>query len=290
MEIVAVPQPPVARAGTLLAAAHTPNDTLTRAVLTGYRASACGGWALVDPCGGADDIDHGVDGDPAGAVVSAVPFDIEVAEVCSTFGLDDQILQQRATDRMRTIASAAIAHELWTGEMATAANADSETDWANNPRLVAGSDVTDLTPGGGPVSAVLGLALLEDALGDVLDGQPGTVHCTKGAATIMGRPCSLYRSGDLLLTLLDTRVIADAGYPGTGPDGSAPNAGEFWLYGTAQPTVRTGNVYIEPLTMAQALDRTVNTVHYDAHQLAWAAFPCGVLAVRITTNEGDISS
>lgn len=293
MEIVAVPPPPRARAGTLLAAAYTPQGAsgqLVRDVLTGYRASACGGWELIDPCS-TQHSDHGVDGDPEGTVVSAMPFDVMVGETCSTFGLDPEILQQRAQDRLEIISSAAIAHELWTGEQATkSASGDPDADWSNNPRLAAGDDVTDLTPSGGSVEAKVGLAMLEDALADMLDGQPGVVHCTKGVATLLDFGGGLYRQGDLVLTILDTRIIADAGYPGTGPDGSTPDVGESWMYATAQPTVRRGPTYVEPTNLTEALDRAVNTVHYDAHQLAWAAFPCGVVAVRITTNEGVAAS
>lgn len=274
MEIVAAPPPLTPAAGTLLAAAYTPQELLARNVEAGYRAAACGGWRLLDPCG-TDQADHGFD-DGSGDEVSAMPFTVQVEEECSSFGFPAAEYVARATARLASIESAAIAHEFWTGELAAAAG------HAMNPRLEAGGAVTDHTPGAGAVSLLRGLAILEQALAEMLDGPPGAIHGSPETVTMLFHAAGLRREGNLILTALDSRVIGDAGYPGTSPAGAAAAAGEAWLYATARPTVRRSAVVVTPGSLAEALDKQVNTVRYSAERDAVVHLACGVHAVRVT--------
>lgn len=64
-------------------------------------------------------------------------------------------------------------------------------------------------------------------------------------------------NGGRLETKLGTRVVAGAGYPGTGPAGEARPAGGSYLFATGPLVVRRSEV--EPLSdFAGGLDRSIN--------------------------------
>jgi hypothetical protein len=277
MDYLTPPNPGVQRAGSLLAAADTPTQGVENYFAQiGYWAPACTGWRLYDPCGDGDPIDH--DSDVTGAVVQGTPVPIQVFDDCpSTFASrDEQGRRQYAVDRLGRVESAAIAHEFWTGEMAT------EAGWDDNPRLAAG-DIDDdglvTIVSADALSIVAGLAALEDALAGALAGAPGALHMTRGTLPhVDAAGITLTRNGFNVETLTDHRVIADAGYPGTGPDGAAADAGEAWIYATARPTVWRSAV--EPL--GPALDRDVNSLQASAQKFALTLISCGVFAARVT--------
>lgn len=139
--------------------------------------------------------------------------------------------------------------------------------------------------GGTAVASAEGVALLEDALAGALAGAPGCIHMTRRALTRIAAASGgglFRREGDLILTLTDTRVVADAGYPGTQPSGAAAAAGEAWLYGTARPTIWRSDVEVSLADDTQALNRDLNTLTYRANKLALTLLTCGVYAVRVT--------
>lgn len=278
MNIVQAPPPALVRVGSLLAAAITPTSPLDRTEETGYRGPACSGWTTFDPCG-TEVVPSAVDPDEQGNVVSSMPYGIIATDECTTFGGTLEEHQSRARARLEAVESAGIAHELWTGDLAVAAaDGDAESPWAFNPRLAAGGAVTDVNSGGA-VAPKIGLGLLEQALGEMLAQNAGTIHIARSAFPFLP---DLEINGDVVTTRLGTRVIADAGYPGTDPDGDAPSAGQAWVYGTARPAVHRSNVAVTPGSLAEAVDRDVNTARFTAERLVAASFPCGVVAVRIT--------
>jgi hypothetical protein len=274
VDYLTMPARPVQRAGSLLAAADTPTARLDRILAgVGHRAGACTGWRLYDPCGEGGTVDHG--SDLEAETVQGQPFPIQVDDGDCELTIADSTEEPRvaaARDRLLRIESAAIAREFWTGELATAAG------WADNQRLAAAGDVT-VVSGAGAVSITAGLAALEQALGDALAGAPGALHMTRGTLVHVAKTGPApRREGDLLLTLTDHRVIADAGYPGTNPDGDDPDAGEAWIYGTARPVVWRSDVFTTP----PALDRDVNRMRASAEEYALVNLTCGVFAARIT--------
>jgi hypothetical protein len=80
------------------------------------------------------------------------------------------------------------------------------------------------------------------------------------------------RSGNVLVTTLDTLVVAGVGYDGSGPDGDVPNDGE-WAYLTDIVTVRlseptaTGG---EDDRRGEVFDRATNRFVYRARRVAAA--------------------
>lgn len=268
-------------AGSLLAAATTPTQPLTRAGFAGhgYQALACTGWRVFDSCT-AQTVDVGATN--RGSIVQGVPFAIQAEDECTTMnGVDTEA---RARALLTQIESAAIAHELWTGALATAAAATAtgevQAAWAANPRLVNAVGITVLA-GGAAVSRMAGLALLEDALGTALAGAPAVIHMTRRSLTHLAQPAALRREGSLILTTLDTRIAADAGYTGTSPTGTTPAAGEAWLYGTARPTIWRSAPDVASLPN-ERIDRAVNRQKTLAEEYSLITLTCGVFAARIT--------
>lgn len=279
MEILTPPAPQPQRAGSLLAAANTPTQTLQRAGFGGhgYQALACTGWRLHDACTG-EEID--VDADTRGALVQGVPYAIQVEDECTTLGNPD--LEARARALLGLVEGAAIAREFWTGDLAAAAALEAtgevQDSWEATPHLVSADTIVLTTSA---VTPLAGLALVEDALGQQLAGSPGLIHMTRGTLTFLAVPAGLRREGDLILTMTDQRVVADAGYPGTGPTGAAPAAGNAWLYGTARPTIVRSDITV-PGQVGERLNRATNRQMTRAERYALTTLSCGVVAAQIT--------
>lgn len=282
MELVTPPTLQQQTAGSLLAAATTPTQALQRAGFAGhgYQALACTGWRVYDACT-AQTVDYAPD--TRGPIVQGTPFAIQAEDDCTTMGGVDT--EARARQLLAQIESAAIAKEFWTGALATLAAATAtdgtevDTAWKANPRLAATTATT--VSGGSAVSRKQGVALLEQALGDALAGAPGVIHMTRGALTHLAQPLQVRREGSNILTTLDTRIVADAGYTGTSPAGATPATGEAWIYGTARPTIWRSEVEV-PGDVSERTDRATNRTKTRAERYALVTLTCGVFAARIT--------
>jgi hypothetical protein len=274
-----VESPPLpAPAVSLLASAYTPDWADPRLGELGELPLTGGGFRIFDPCDPTLLVDSGYGSRSAGLLYT--PFGVDVADSCSTMGMGTAEVAGRARRRMDLVESAAIARELWTGDLAALPAGGSPTDPnVYNPhpsfqRSVAAVGARNLTPAAGPVSPNVGAAILEDALAGLLDGPTGMIHCTRGILGLLG--FGVRREGNLHLTRSDTRVVADAGYPGTGPAGTVA-AGESWMYATAPVSVRRSAV-----TAADGVERAVNTAFGWAQLLAAVAFDGPAFGVRVT--------
>jgi hypothetical protein len=203
------------------------------------------------------------------------PFAVEAEDHCSAFGFQAHDYEGRAIRRLRAVESAAIARELWTGELAAAAG-------NTGNRRLASTTTTDNLTSGGAVAAVRALALLEDGIAQCMDGGRAMIHVTRGGAAVLAHGGGLRREGNLLLTANDSVVVPDAGYPGTAPDGTAPAAGETWAYATPMVTVRRSKPTVIPGSLAEAIDKNLNTIAYKAEELAAVTFDCCAFAARLT--------
>lgn len=130
----------------------------------------------------------------------------------------------------------------------------------------------DLTPAGGAVSLDDGLALIEATLGSDYQSV-GTVHAPRLLGPPLGRYRLVERQGQRLETLTGTYVAVGGGYDlaNVGPDGTTPDAGTAWLYGTGRPTMRMSDVFVQP-DEAHYLDKATNDVvilAQRAYLIAW---------------------
>jgi hypothetical protein len=268
--------------------ARVPQHSLLRAALTGpqyddepdwarglsYAPETCGGYRAISDCT-AEEVDYGA-GPGVAAFVDYRPWDLQVEDPCaSTFGYAEQVVTDRLRRAADAIESFAIARELWTGDLTRAevtANPDLETN------LYLTKDPTVL--GAGPVSPRRGLGMLEQAAGEAFHGQQIYLHISREARPFFPE---LVKVGQLIYTNLDNVVVADAGYPGTAPDGVAAVDNVAWIYATGPVVARRTPLVLDPAELAQAVDVRTNTIRRTAAKRVAATFDtCAYFAAPIT--------
>lgn len=133
-----------------------------------------------------------------------------------------------------------------------------------------------------PQSIAVGLGMLEDAMRDCYPGV-ATIHMPIRLAALAAEAYLLTsRSGRMFTTSLGSKVVV-GDYPGTAPDGTTTE-GVTWMYAT-------GEVFYarEPnptrFTMAESLDRSVNTVEVIAERTYVVGWDCCLLAIPIDNGE-----
>ena len=206
---------------------------------------------------------------------------------CSPAGYTPEEIERRAQAALIAGEGRALEATFWTG---AADDGDPSVVWphlaatgaAAAAAAAADGAVTflgaEVLNGGAALPLGLALAALEGALGDCYPGRP-TIHVTRETASALGD--RLLPEGGNLVTRLGSIVAAGAGYPGTSPAGAAPAAGETWLYGTGQVTVRRSGVQLLG-DFASSLNRAVNDVTRIVERTYVVSWDRCLLAVRAT--------
>jgi hypothetical protein len=125
---------------------------------------------------------------------------------------------------------------------------------------------------GAAVTPDVGLAYLEDAIGAT--GRQGMIHLTPAVATAMNGSYGGFgleirsAGGKLTTTSNGTTVAVDGGYIGANPSLHAAAAtGQAWAFATGPVQIRRSpDVNLIPTEIAQAMDRSDNTVEYRAER------------------------
>jgi hypothetical protein len=195
--------------------------------------------------------------------VHGYPIILTAEESCGFSGVMHQDeYEGRARRRLEAMGSKILEWEFWTGEVAQLdALSPDEFHWLANANAV------DLTPAAGAQTPRMALSILEEALGDVGTGA-GMIHCTRRMAMLMPDRWS----EGLLYSQLDSSIVLGSGYPGTGPTGADPAAGEQWVYATNVVVVRLGEIQLWPTEAAQAVDQRKNTLAYKAERVGSATW------------------
>ena len=212
-----------------------------------------------------------------------VPFNIEVEDLSSTFGLlgVDRIAAVKAA--LEAVTSKALEREFWEGKAALA-----ETGANGNMYLSKASAATI------PVDAAKkpenALMLLEQAISNSPTGQNGVIHMTRDVASILGSRL-VYKKGDTensgrAMTRLGTDVIIGSGYTGNGPIGhanAAASATNKWIYATGPVEVHLGKIEVVNDNLAQGADVTINNMRIKAFRPAAVyADPSMLYGMRVT--------
>lgn len=239
-----------------------------------FAPEACAAAFATDRCvPGALDIPDAPD------LIDSVPVALWGGDRCSTWQLPRD-WADRARRQLVAGGPKQLAHEFWTGDVATAKG------YPN--RFLADGNAETLTAS--PASAIDGLACLEQGIADAASGSRGMIHATLAAVTAWDAGGGLRREGSLILTIADTIVVPDAGYPGTGPNGEAASSGSVWAFGTTVVDVRLGDIFTVPdgdpsnvPTISRAgIDPRSNTVEYFAWRAGAATWDgCAQVAVEI---------
>lgn len=229
------------------------------------------------------DIDPPLDPKEAPAnpgVVEYEPFLVMGADKCTTM---DRTRNRRELARLQLLATESwqIAREVWEGAVAR-----STTDDLPNAYLAsAATDVLDATP----VGYVSALAELEAALLDCMHGARGMIHASPYTLTLWAE-AGLVRTTDqgIILTTMDTIVVADAGYTGSGPGedpGDPPEPADLavsaWAYGTGLVHLRRGLIY-EVGDETSQINRSTNTWEVFVERPVAAYWsPCCQLGINV---------
>lgn len=201
------------------------------------------------------------------------PVGVRWAEECST--LDGEPDRERIRRQVEAQTPFVVARELWTGAGTQADPYEVDGQTVTNAYLA--STDADVV-GSGPASPLVALAQLEQAALEESHGQAVMLHVPVAVAWMIAP--SLFRVGQQLVTAAGNVVVADGGYPGTGPQGQAAGS-TVWAYATSPVAVLMTGVRLvdDP---AQTVDRAVNTRTVWAEREFAATFdPCVHLATEI---------
>lgn len=244
-----------------------------------WRPEACPAFQPVAPCG--DVTTEILESD--GGVEFYQPTGYRVTDVCTTRNVGFDV--ERVSRMAEAVLSQAMATELWTGATTKANPYDiapgepdlDGTTGATNSYLAGPTATIITTATSDPMEA---LGLLEEQARQQLGGQQCFLHVPVRIATQLG--AQIRRVGDMLMTQTDAVIVADPGYPGTGPDGTDPTAPGIWCYATGAVTKRIDplETYVQPV---QTVDRRTNRRQVWAQRLFAASFDsCCHFAMNIT--------
>jgi hypothetical protein len=193
------------------------------------------------------------------------PIEYQFEYPChSRFGITEQQVDEQLRRAVEATESFAIARELWAGDMTRAAVAAGDTDAANLSLV----DDPVILNAGAPVKVHRALGIIEQALGEALRGQRAYVHLSRESLALFGY---LTVAGNLLSSFSGNLIVADAGYPGTAPIGTADAPGVAWIYGTGPVVVRRTALFADTDEVA-SLDTATNTYTRRASKIAAATF------------------
>lgn len=202
------------------------------------------------------------------------PVGMRIADQCTTLGgpVDEERVRRVAEAQAPYI----VARELWSGTLTQTDPYTFGGDTYNNAYLASSAATT---VGGTAAAPLVALGRLEQAALEASHGQPVMLHVPPAAAWQLA--VALTRVGQSWLTTAGSVVVADAGYPGTGPAGQAAGA-TVWAYATAPVAVLMTPWQLD-LADQTTVDRATNTRTVWAQRLFAATFdPCLLLATEIT--------
>lgn len=150
-------------------------------------------------------------------------------------------------------------------------------------QLAATANATDLTPAGGAVHPVDGLAILEAYLGASYGGV-GVVHSPVDVTTVLTTLGAVVRQGTRLETVQGTYVASGGGYDNHSPEGVAADAGEAWVYATGQVLIRrAATVDVVSQIATSPATNVFNALAERTYVVTWE---CVTVAVLVTTSYG----
>jgi hypothetical protein len=205
----------------------------------------------------------------------ATPVTVYAEFDCAPVGLEGA--RDAAREALEQSESWQLERALWTGQAAGVANIAFPHLAHGGAAVLDAQGVTLQSPvvtGGGPYPIQQGLGLLEELLGNCLNGQ-GVIHVPVRAIPVLDARSGggLSSRGGVLQTANGNRIAAGNGYPGTSPLGVAPGTGEAWIYATGPVVVYRGPVRVLNWG-ADVFDRAENTMRLLAERTVLAAWAC----------------
>lgn len=242
-----------------------------------FSPTTCADATIFDPCTAGAAALANANNRPAAREYD--PFVVNSWDRCSTFGFRAAEYEARARQMMAARESKAIAREFWTGALNAA-----------NPHLADNPNVTTIGTALSPHNAV---AELSQAIADG-NGGIGMIHVRPRLLEILVTKNGLRWENGQWYTARGVKVVADDGYPGTGPNAQAITgepAGPVveWAFATDLVEVHRGPVKVfAPPDTYQSVAHATNDEVVRAQRLAapiWNG--CVLAAVSISTPAAD---
>lgn len=262
----------VNRAGSLLASALTPDGPRWHGGIE-YRPELDNLLQTYDP-GGTEN-----------KTIATVPTNVQYDPYVIWVGSSEWPASSRYEEEARRIrdnldvqTSHKIEEVLWT-------NTVDGVDWGlahPNVALADTSAASLVTPNGiTAVGIVTGFHDMIEALNLYLGGARGMIHTSQRLIPFLNHYQLIVRQGNILQVAgTDHILVAGTGYSGSDPSLNSA-AGEVWLYGTAPVEVRISDIFMNPGTEREALNRVTNTLEIRAERMAMASFDYTVCHVGI---------
>lgn len=207
----------------------------------------------------------------------ATPFTVYAEFECTPIGVGDA--QNVARDALARVEQRQVEAAFWTG--AAGGQDVVFPHLAGDAEVAAGEVVlqpaaSPLVTGGADVAHALGA--LEQELADCYSGQ-GLIHVPRSALPTLAAWNLIEDRDGALYTLAGNRIVAGAGYTGSGPDGAAPADGTTWIYATGPVWGYRSEVFVSQIR--DSLNRSVNTLQMLAERTYLIGFECCLLAAHI---------
>jgi hypothetical protein len=196
-------------------------------------------------------------------IQEADPFVVWAAFECSPFGWQSIDYIGRAERQLAATQSFEVANELWTGRLAI--------DDAS-PTAFLTDDSTAIVLGSGALTPLEALGCLEMGLATCGKGRRGLIHCTPALLAVWVGSLAVQKAGGQFVSPLGNIVVADAGYDGSGPGGTAAGAAQ-WAYATDLISVRLGAVDTMPANLESTEDWVMAMRTTDNTVIAYAQRP-----------------
>ena len=212
--------------------------------------------------------------------VQVDPFVVYSTLVCGTPGSRVQYYADKTARRLLCSEQHAVEEALWTG---SAGNGPFITD----PAGPYGAP-TDVGGGGAFASIVDAVAALEQhAHATVPYGYAAHLHATPAVAAYAAAEHQIVTAGHgfaavwgtatsepMLRTPQGSKWVFGGGYPGTGPAGAAPGAGQTYIWVTGLVTTWRDQIWTPPDPLRSQYDRVNNQLNLIAERRYLATFDC----------------
>lgn len=244
---------------------------------------AYGGGLTYDPMGCGEAHPYEINCDPPvekdfddnSAEIEVLPFAVYASLVCGPRGMTPQYMTQKTLERLHSSEQHAVEEAFWTGA-------------AGNTPAIDGPGAVDVGAGGTFANIVDGVAALEaHAYGTVPYGYHAVLHANSAVHAYAAESHLVHTAAEgfapvwgttvdepTLRTSLGTKWVFGGGYPGTGPAGVAPGAGETYIWITGNVTVWRQAEWTPPDPARSAFDKTLNQFKLLAERGYLATYEC----------------
>lgn len=202
-----------------------------------------------------------------------LPWGIYAWEDCANIGANPVDVRARAVDRLERQTSFFTEQVLWTGALDVGTDietmAAANTPAADNVRLAA--DSATLIDGEGSHDIVDAFGYINDWAAGQVGGERLWIHVEPRLLPFLAFYGAGFRNStrDMSENLGDHRIVAGAGYDGSGSPTRAASSGESWIYVTT-PVRFIESAIKAPEDPEQFIDRNVNRMRVVATRMVLA--------------------